>query len=242
MKPLIRPPHRAIPSLSARLGRWLWALVLGTLATLLWAQGIPPDESRTFGTIAPNTPLIDAQGRKFHLHDLKGKPVILSPIYARCPSACVAIGNSLQKVLPQVGVPGRDFWVLSLTFDPKEGLSHIQAYQRRHRMDGYGWRAVYAENSIALFELLDAIDFRFTYISEAIKDHPNFLVVLSPEMEIRAYVYGTEYDPAAVRKALRIARGELTLWERWRDYGLAPTLLLMALALGGLWFYRQFRR
>lgn len=218
-------------------------LILGILAhSLVLAQGIPPNEAQTLGRIVPNTPLIDASGRRFHLHDLKGKPIILSPIYARCPSACVAIGNSLRTVLPQVGTPGKDFWVLSVTFDPKEGLSHIRAYQNRHQMDGYGWRAVYAENPKALFELLDAIDFRFTYISEAIKDHPNFIVVLSPELEIRAYVYGTEYEVAQVRKALRVARGKLTLWERFWDYWLAPSLVLAAVALGGVWVYRQITK
>lgn len=141
-----------------------------------------------------------------------------------------------------MGTPGRDFWVLSLTFDPKEGQSHMQAYQQRHRIDGSGWRAVYAENPKALFELLDAIDFRFTYISESVKDHPNFIVVLSPDMRVRTYVYGTEYDPTQVRKALRIARGELTLWERFTDYWLAPVLMLMAFGLGGVWVYRQIRR
>lgn len=197
------------------------------------SQGIPPNEARTLGTKVPNIRLVDAEGREFDLYELKGKPVLLSPIYARCPTACVQIGNSLSQVIPKVGTPGVDFWVLSLTFDPKETRDHIRHYQLRHRIDGKGWRVVYAKDPKALFALLDAIDFRFTYLSEEIKDHPNFLVALSDQMEIRHYVYGTTFTEAQIRKALRYARGELTWWERAVEGWLAPTLVLMALGLAG---------
>ncbi len=225
--------------------RFVW---LNLLAPLLvgcaLAQGIPPDEGRTVGKTIPNIRLVDAQGREFDLYDLKGKPLLLSPIYARCPTACVQIGNSLRKVLPKVGTPGVDFWVLSLTFDPKETREHLRLYQQRHRIDGEGWCVVHAKDPKALFELLDAIDFRFTYISEAIKDHPSFIVALSDQMEIRAYVYGTEYTEEQIRRALRYARGELTWWERARDGWLAPLLIMLSVSLAGwagiLW-WRQGR-
>ncbi len=212
-------------------------LLPNLLASLLvgyaLAQGIPPDEGRTLGKTVPNIRLVDAQGREFDLYDLKGKPLLLSPIYARCPSVCVKIGNSLKKVLPKVGTPGVDFWVLSLTFDPKETREHLWHYQQRHHIDGEGWRVVHAKDPKALFQLLDAIDFRFTYISEEIKDHPSFLVALSDQMEICAYVYGTEYTAEQIRQALRYARGDLTWWERARDGWLAPLMIVVAFSLAG---------
>jgi hypothetical protein len=70
----------------------------------------------------------------------------------------------------------------------------------------------------ALFQLLDAIDFRFTYVSEIVKDHPNLLVFLDSEGVIRHYEFGLEFTPAQLERGLRIARGQYTLWERVSDW------------------------
>lgn len=197
------------------MARWaclMW--VAGLLVGQGMAQTIPPDKERVFDRKAPNVRLVDATGREFRLHDLRGKPVILSPIYTGCPSACIAITSSLRKVIPQVGVPGKDFWVLSLTFNPKERDADIRAFQRRYRIVEDGWRVAYAKTERELFQLLDAIDFRFRYVNEKIYDHPNVLVFLSDDLRIRYYVEGTNYTKEQILTGLRWARGELTIVER----------------------------
>ncbi len=173
------------------------------------STGIPPNESKTLGQKLPNVRLIDTQGREFHLYDLEGKPVILSPIYTNCTSACPIITDSLKKVIPKLGIPGKDFWVLSLTFDPTDGLTNIKDFQKKHGIDGYGWKVVMAKNKKDLFELLDAIDFRFMSVPES-KDfvHPNLIVFISPDMKIKRYLYGVVFKEEDMEKALGYALGK----------------------------------
>jgi protein SCO1/2 len=207
------------------------------LLSLLWllmdlngramAQAIPPNQERTLNTVVPNIRLVDAVGREFRLHDLRGKPIIISPIYVGCPSACIAITRSLQQVLPQVGTPGKDFWVLSLTFHPKEREKAIQQFQHAYRLDGTGWRVVYARTEQELFQLLDALDFRFRYVNTRVYDHPNVVVFLSPDMRIRYYAEGTTYTADQIRTGLRWARGELTLLERLEQALLPLGIMLL---------------
>lgn len=221
----------------AALAGYLLSFALGCPAL---GQGIPPNVESTLGTVPPNVRFVDTQGRSFHLHDLKGKPVILSPIYARCPSACILISRSLKHALQQLQVPEDTYTVVTFSFDPKEGRTHMAEFQRTHQLYRPNWRVAYVPDDRELFQLLDSIDFRFIYISEQIKDHPNLLVFLDKDGVIRHYEFGVQFTPAQVARGLRIARGELTLWERISDW-LLP-IGIAGMVASGAWMYYGKRR
>ena len=190
--------------------------------TLLFAQsgstGIPPNESKTLDTYIPgDIKLVDSFGNEFQLKDLKGKPIIISPIYTKCRASCPLITKSLLKVIPKAGKPGRDFWVVTLTFDPKDTVKDIEKFREKYGIDGKGWKVVKAKTSEDLFRLLDAIDFRFMTAGDQFI-HPNLIVVLSPELQIKDYLYGVNYNYLELMNALRLARGELALPEKFRSY------------------------
>jgi protein SCO1/2 len=201
---------RALP-----LAGYLLSFALGCSA---FGQGIPPNLSKTLGTTPPDVKFVDTQGRAFKLSDLKGKPIILSPIYAGCPSACIVISRSVKKALLELNLSPETYIVLTFTFDPKEDLADMRGFQQKHQLNASNWRVAYVPDDDALFQLLDAIDFRFTYVSEIVKDHPNLLVFLDSEGVIRHYEFGLEFTPAQLERGLRIARGQYTLWERISDW------------------------
>jgi protein SCO1/2 len=198
-----------------RLAGYLLSFTLGCSA---FGQGVPPNLSKTLGTTPPDVKFVDTQGRAFTLSDLKGKPVILSPIYAGCPSACIVISRSVKKALSELNLSPETYTVLTFSFDPKEDLANIRSFQQKHQLNAPNWRVAYVPDDDALFQLLDAIDFRFTYVSEVVKDHPNLLVFLDSEGVIRHYEFGLEFTPAQLQRGLRIARGQYTLWERMSDW------------------------
>jgi protein SCO1/2 len=189
-----------------------------TLGCSAFGQGVPPNLSKTLGTTPPDVKFVDTQGRAFTLSDLKGKPVILSPIYAGCPSACIVISRSVKKALSELNLNPETYTVLTFSFDPKEALADMRSFQQKHQLNASNWRVACVHDDDALFELLDAIDFRFTYVSEQVKDHPNLLVFLDSDGVIRHYEFGLEFTPAQLQRGLRIARGQYTLWERISDW------------------------
>jgi protein SCO1/2 len=219
------------------LAGYLLSLTLGCPA---FGQGVPPNLSNTLGTKPPNVRFIDTEGRTFTLNDLKGKPVILSPIYAGCPSACIVISRSLKQALTKLNLSPETYTVVTFTFDPKEGHAHMRSFRQKHQLNQPNWRIAYVPDDRALFELLDAIDFRFTYVSEQVKDHPNLLVFLDSDGVIRHYEFGLEFTPAQLERGLRIARGQYTLWERISDW-LFPIGAVGVLATGA-WLMLGGRR
>ena len=196
------------------------------------STGIPPNEGKTLGKPLPNVRLINSYGEEFDLYSLKGKPIILSPIYTNCSSACPIITDSLKKALP--GRPGEDFWVISLTFDPTDRLKNIKDFQEKHGLDGKGWIVAMVKSKEDLFRLLDAIDFRFMSIPES-KDfvHPNLLVFISPDMKIKRYVYGVVFDKKELEEALDYAKGKAPLWEKVQRF--LFFIALLGLILTGIY-------
>lgn len=176
-------------------------LILFFNYTYSQGTGIPPNESRTLGKHLPHVKLVDSYGNAFEIYELKGKPIILSPIYTRCNSACPIITDSLKKVLPKLGKPGRDFWVLSLSFDPKDRIEDIRKFQENYHIDGFGWKVVIAKDKEDLFRLVDAIDFRFMTLENRDFVHPNLLVVISPDMRVKKYLYGVVFNYQDLKKA-----------------------------------------
>lgn len=215
----------------------------GLLALLLFfitafsqegSTGIPPNEGRTLGKELPDVLLVDSQGKEFNLHSLKGKPIILSPIYTNCTSACPIITDSLKKVIPSLGNPGQDFWVLSFTFDPTDEQKNIEAFQEKYGLDGDGWKVVRAKSREDLFRLVDAIDFRFMSVPDT-KDfvHPNLVVFISPDMKVKKYVYGVVFDSKEMRKALEYSLGKRDLLEDFKRFLFFAGL--MGVSLSGLY-------
>ncbi len=179
--------------------------------------GIPPNESRTLGKPVPDVILVDSRGKEFHLYDLKGKPVILSPIYTHCTSACPIITENLKDTVKLFGKPGKDFYILSITFDPKDSVQDLKRFQEKHKL-GEGWKVVLVKDKSQLFKLLDAIDFRFATLPNREFVHPNLIVFLDKNLIIRKYLYGVTFDKLEFANALRIAKGEIALPEKFRGH------------------------
>lgn len=211
-----------------------------SLGCSAFGQGVPPNLSKTLGTALPDVKFIDTRGKTFHLSDLRGKPVILSPIYAGCPSACIVISRSVKRSLEKLNLDPETYTVLTFSFDPKEDLADIKTFQAAHRLDARNHRVAYVPDDDALFELLDALDFRFTYVSEQVKDHPNLLVFVDSEGVVRHYEFGLEFTPEQIQRGLRIARGQYTLWERVSDW-IFPIGAIGVLATG-VWIMWSGRR
>ncbi|SNZ13882.1 SCO family protein [Hydrogenobacter hydrogenophilus] len=176
--------------------------------------GIPPNESRTLGKHLPHIELMDSYGNTFDIYELKGKPIILSPIYTHCSSACPIITDSLKKAISQLGKPGKDFWVISFSFDPKDTVKDIRKFQEEHHIDGIGWKVVIAKDKENLFRLVDAIDFRFMTLENRDFIHPNLLVVISPDMRVKKYLYGVVFSHQDLKKAM----GKESILEIARPY------------------------
>ncbi len=153
----------------------------------------------------------DEAGRDVPLSSFfkRGKPVILAPVYYRCPMLCTQILNGLASSLKAVSLdPGKDFEIVAVSFDPKDtpetAGSKKQMYMRRYGRQGTanGWHLLTGDQA-NITALMETIGYRYKY--DAATDqfaHASGIMVLTPEGRLSRYFYGVEYSPRDVRLGL----------------------------------------
>lgn len=152
-----------------------------------------------------DTPLRDEHDKPITLRDcIAGKPTILVPMYYRCPMNCNRVVKNLVLALRDMArdhnyTVANQFNVVCFSFDPKEHTGDSSRY-KEVTLDEYavpgaeqGWRFL-TGNKESVAEVMQAIGFRAEF-DKAYKEynHPNGIIVLSPEGKTTRYFYGFEY-------------------------------------------------
>jgi protein SCO1/2 len=205
------------------------AVLLALLPTLAAAQlGPPPPPPATPGVLQEigfdqrlgdaiplDLAFRDETGRSVRLADYFGKkPVVLSLVYYKCPMLCTISLNGLAGALEVLSfVPGQEFEVLTVSFDPSEtpqlAVAKKNAYMARYNRPAAhaGWHFLTGSKE-SVEALTRAVGFRYVW-DEATKQfaHPAGLLVLTPEGKISHYLFGVEYAPKDLRLALVDAAG-----------------------------------
>ena len=204
----------------------LWAALVMVLCGSGWGQTLdplsppasarPPQlrhvgiEQRLGQQIPTNLEFRDEAGNQVQLGQYFGKgPVILNFVYFHCPMLCGQVLQGLTGALRAIGyTAGRDFTVLTVSFDPQETPA-MAAAKKKMVLAAYGrpeaekgWHFL-TGNAAAIAALTQAAGFQYQY-DELTKQyaHPTAIMVLTPQGRISQYHYGVEYAPRDVRLGL----------------------------------------
>lgn len=142
-----------------------------------------------------------------YFHD--GKPVVLALVYYRCPMLCTEILNGLDAALKTITLdPGRDFEVVSVSFDPKDtpeiAAAKRQSYLRRYNRPNTanGWHFLTGDEQ-NIKALTDAVGFHYSYDPKSDQfAHASAVYVITPQGRISKYFYGVEYSGRDLRLGL----------------------------------------
>jgi protein SCO1/2 len=138
-----------------------------------------------------------------------GKPVLLALVYYRCPMLCTQILNGVETSLKAVSLnPGRDFEVVSVSFDPKDTIETaagkrkmvLQRYNRPGTANG--WHFLTGDEP-QIRALTEAAGYHYRYDEKTGQfAHASAIMILTPEGRLSRYFYGVEYAPRDVRLGL----------------------------------------
>ncbi|MEX2650699.1 MAG: SCO family protein [Alphaproteobacteria bacterium] len=155
----------------------------------------------------------DGAGRRFMLSDLRGRPVVLSPIYTSCAHTCPLVTQALAKAVEAAEAalgPGR-FTVLTIGFDaPNDTPVRMAAYGRQQGVGGANWRFV-AGDAPAIARLLDDIGLVVRPVAGGF-DHVAQVTILDAEGRVAHQVYGDGFAPRDLADPLLdlVLRGSTT--------------------------------
>ena len=138
-----------------------------------------------------------------------GKPVLLAPVYYRCPMLCTQILNGLASSLKAVSFnPGQEFEVVAFSFDPKDTVelaaakkeTYLHRYDRPNTANGWHFLTGDAPNIKAL---MDTVGFHYKYDPATDQyAHASGVMIVTPDGRLSKYFYGVEYAPRDIRLGL----------------------------------------
>ncbi len=153
----------------------------------------------------------DESGRSVPLSTYfhSGRPVLLAPVYYRCPMLCTQILNGVASALKAVSFdPGRDFEVVAFSFDPKDApelaASKKEMYMRRYGRPNTqnGWHFLTGDPA-NIKALMDAVGFHYKYDPSTDQyAHASGIMIITPDGHLSKYFYGVEYAPRDLRLGL----------------------------------------
>jgi protein SCO1/2 len=137
------------------------------------------------------------------------RTVLLTLVYYQCPMLCSQVLNGVvSSLLPLKLNVGRDFDVLTISFDPRDtpalATEKRDTYLRRYGRSGAerGWHFLTGDTQ-AIEALTKAVGFRYAWDPKIQQyAHASGIMVLTPDGRLSHYFYGIEYAPKDLRLAL----------------------------------------
>jgi protein SCO1/2 len=168
-------------------------------------------EQRLNSQLPLDAPFRDEYGQAVTLGSYfgKGRPVVLALVYYDCPMLCTQILNGMVRAAKVLTfTPGKDYDVLAISFDaregPKEALAKKAIYMKDygHPETAAGWHFLTGDQN-SIKRVTDAVGFRYKWdVYTATFAHASAIYVLTPEGKLSKYFYGIEYSPKDIRLGL----------------------------------------
>ena len=147
----------------------------------------------------------------------RGKPVVVTLGYHRCPMLCGLVLDGLAKATHGSGLRlGRDFTAVDISIDPAEDSTLLEQSQRRVLASVGGgataeqwpfWLST-TDGAAAARSLANAVGFRYKFDPSSKQfAHDAVAFVLTPEGVIARYLYGVDYPERDFRMAVVEAGG-----------------------------------
>lgn len=216
----------------------------------------------------------DETGRRIRLSRLFGgaRPVLFNFAYYKCPMLCNLVLAGMVEGIKGLGwTPGKEFEVVTLSIDPRDGPEQAQAKKKTHieavgRPEAaQGWHFLTGKPD-EINRVARALGFNYHY-NRATDDfsHAAAIYAISPQGKICRYLYGVQYPPKDLRLALleakdgrelsigdkvllfcyhydADAKGYVLLAQNTMRAGGYAVFAAMVLLLGGLWLKEMRKR
>jgi protein SCO1/2 len=161
-------------------------------------------EQRIGAFVPVDAVVTEEAGRSLQLRELlAGRPAILVLAYYACRNVCGTLLGELAARLRDLDLrAGRDFDVLVVSIDPREGPNAARARKAQYAADAAAWHFLTADaRTIAALAATAGMRFERERDADGFV-HPAAMLVLTPAGRISSYLFALEPDGAALRYGL----------------------------------------
>jgi len=168
---------------------------------------IPVGIEEKLGNHLPDVMFTDSEGNEVSLLELtKDTPVMLLPIYYRCPDVCNLLQGGFASILPSVALePGKEIKIISLSFAPEEKAKDAARAKRNYtamlddKFPPEHWTFLTGDQK-SIDAALGAIGYTVQKQGK-LWAHPVAAIAVAPGGKIVRYLYGTSFLPFDITMA-----------------------------------------
>ncbi len=170
------------------------------------------DEKR--GNYLPlDSQFVTSEGDTVTLGSLINKPVLLDIVYYNCAGICHPLLQELTWAVDRINMtPGKDFDVITLSFDPTENSGDAKKWKRsylqsmKRNIPDSAWFFLTGD-SLNIVKLTNAVGFKYQP-REGMYVHAGCVISITPEGKISRYIYGDTFNPFDLQMAIIDAQNE----------------------------------
>lgn len=161
------------------------------------------------GAVIPgDISLRDENGKPVNLRTFIDKPTIIAPVYLHCAHTCPLLLTGLASALGKLELvqPGRDYRVITLSFDEREGPAIAREKKPnymaavRKPFPESEWKFLTGDNA-NIRKFTDAVGFTFQRDGEDFS-HPIVILILAPGGKVTRYLHGITFLPFEITMAV----------------------------------------
>lgn len=124
-------------------------------------------------------PLTDAQGKRFDLRDLAGRPVLVTMFYGDCNTACPIIIETLQQTMAALKLPASKLSVLMVSLDPlHDSPASLAQLGQTHHLDNKVFRLAVSSNDTHTRAMAAALDIKYRVLGGGEISHTTRIALL----------------------------------------------------------------
>ncbi len=186
----------------------------------------PSVQRLNVGEHVPDLPLVNQDGRTIHLDDFKGKALLVTFVYTRCPlpNFCPRLSSQFAKIhddLAKTPDNYRRTHLLTITFDPKYDTAPVLRKYGLAYLDndpsGFGYWDFTFTTPTDLRKLADA--FGLIYIEQDNQiSHSMNIVLIAPDGTVAKY-WSQDWTTSELEDALRRQAGTAAALAPARESG-----------------------
>jgi len=162
------------------------------------------------GEPVPDIPMINQDGKQIHFGDFKGKSVLITFVYTRCPvpTFCPRLSSQFARIHEDLVKTPDEYnktHLLTISFDPKYDTAPVLrryglAYLDNHA-EGFAHWDFASADPVDMRRIADAFGLEYFEDDNQIS-HSMDIVLLTPEGKVAKY-WSTEWTAAELETALR---------------------------------------
>src|SRR4030095_7144116 len=135
------------------------------------------------------------------------RPTIFSLVYFRCPGICSPLLNGVSDVVNRIDLePGKDFNVITISFDPSEDHNLAAAKKESYltnldrKIPDGSWRFLTGD-SVNISKITNALGFKYERQGKDFM-HAAAIMVTTGDGTVARYLYGVEFLPFDFKMAV----------------------------------------